>query len=63
MNKVVRFRRWTAKERLRDQLEVARAILRKAIDGPIDEDLLTLVEDVAEDLHNAVNNFRNEERF
>jgi hypothetical protein len=58
MSKIVAFRKWGAKERLRDQLEVARAILRNAIDSPVDEDLLRLVEDVAADLRRAVTGYR-----
>jgi hypothetical protein len=58
MNRVVAFRRSCAKERLRDQLEVARAILRNAIDSPVDEDLLNAVGDLANDLLKAIDAYR-----
>ena len=39
-----------AEDRLRDELMTARAILRNAIDGPMDKNLLELIEDLANDL-------------
>jgi hypothetical protein len=47
-----------AEDRLRDELMTARAILRNAIDGPVDEGLLELIEDLADDLKKAVRNYR-----
>jgi hypothetical protein len=47
-----------AEDRLRDELMTARAILRNAIDGPVDKNLLELIEDLADDLKKAVRNYR-----
>jgi hypothetical protein len=47
-----------AEDRLRDELMTARAILRNAIDGPVDANLLELIEDLADDLKKAVRNYR-----
>jgi hypothetical protein len=58
MSKIVAFRRCGAKERFRDQLEVACAILRNAIDSPVDEDLLDAVGDLANDLLKAIDAYR-----
>jgi hypothetical protein len=58
MSKVVEFKGWSAEDRLRDELMTARAILRNAVDGPVSDDLLRLVEDIADDLKKAINNYR-----
>lgn len=47
-----------AGDRLRDELMTARAILRNAIDGPVDKNLLELISDLADDLKKAVRNYR-----
>lgn len=47
-----------AEDRLRDELMTARAILRNAIDGPVDKNLLELISDLADDLKKAVRNYR-----
>ena len=51
-----------AEDRLRDELMTARAILRNAIDGPVDKNLLELIEDLADDLKKAVRNYRSSGR-
>ena len=51
-----------AEDRLRDELMTARAILRNAIDGPVDEGLLELISDLADDLKKAVRNYRSSGR-
>lgn len=58
MSNIISFRRVSAKERLRDQLDVACSILRNAANSPVDEDLLKLIGDVADDVKKAVRNFR-----
>ena len=55
-SKVIQF--VSAEDRLRDELMTARAILRNAIDGPINDDLLGLITDIADDLRKAVSNYR-----
>ena len=51
-----------AEDRLRDELMTARAILRGAIDGPVDKNLLELISDLADDLKKAVRNYRSSGR-
>jgi hypothetical protein len=51
-----------AEDRLRDELMTALAILRNAIDGPVDKNLLELIEDLADDLKKAVRNYRSSGR-
>ena len=51
-----------AEDRLRDELMTARAILRNAIDGPVDTNLLELISDLADDLKKAVRNYRSSGR-
>jgi hypothetical protein len=51
-----------AEDRLRDELMTARAILRNAIDGPVDKNLLELISDLADDLKKAVRNYRSSGR-
>jgi hypothetical protein len=52
----------SGEDRLRDELMTARAILRNAIDGPVDKNLLELISDLAEDLKKAVRNYRSSGR-
>ena len=55
-SKVIQF--VSAEDRLRDELMTARAILRNAVDAPINDDLLRLVADIADDLRKAVSNYQ-----
>jgi hypothetical protein len=59
---IVRLRQVDAEERFRDQLATAITILRNHV-GQITDDLLEAIEDLADDLVKAVDEFRMEGRL
>jgi hypothetical protein len=60
---IVRLRQVDAEERFRDQLATAITILRNHVGHEITDDLLEAIEDLADDLVKAVDEFRMEGRL